>query len=61
MAIGTAIGLLVCFLQQQFGIVKMPGNFVVDAYPVVVRLQDVLLTVASVSLIGYLAARLARA
>lgn len=60
-AIGTAIGLLVCFLQQQFGIVKMPGNFVVDAYPVVVRLQDVLLTVASVSLIGWLAARLARA
>lgn len=58
-AIGTAVGLLVCFLQQQFGIVKMPGNFVVDAYPVVVRLQDVLLTVASVSLIGWLAARLA--
>ena len=60
-AIGTAVGLLVCFLQQQFGFVKMPGNFVVDAYPVVVRLQDVLLTVASVSLIGWLAARLARA
>ena len=58
-AIGTAVGLLVCFLQQQFGIVKMPGNFVVDAYPVVIRLQDVLLTVASVSLIGWLAARLA--
>ena len=60
-AIGTAVGLLVCFVQQQFGIVKMPGNFVVDAYPVVVRLQDILLTVASVSLIGWLAARLARA
>ena len=60
-AIGTAVGLLVCFLQQQLGLVKMPGNFVVEAYPVVVRLQDVLITVASVSLIGYLAARLARA
>ena len=60
-AIGTAIGLLVCFLQQQFGFVKMPGNFVVDAYPVVVRWTDILITVASVSLIGYLAARLARA
>ena len=60
-AIGTAVGLLVCFLQQQFGFVKMPGNFVVDAYPVVIRWRDVLITVASVSLIGYLAARLARA
>ena len=60
-AIGTAVGLLVCFLQQQFGFVKMPGNFVVDAYPVVIRWRDVLITVASVSLIGWLAARLARA
>ena len=60
-AIGTAVGLLVCFLQQQFGFVKMPGNFVIDAYPVVVRLQDVLITVGAVSLIGWLAARLARA
>ena len=60
-AIGTAVGLLVCLLQQQFGFVKMPGNFVVDAYPVVVRWTDVLITVASVSLIGWLAARLARA
>ena len=60
-AIGTAVGLLVCFLQLQFGFVKMPGNFVVDAYPVVVRWTDILITVASVSLIGYLAARLARA
>ena len=60
-AIGTAVGLLVCFLQLQFGFVKMPGNFVVDAYPVVIRWTDVLITVASVSLIGWLAARLARA
>ena len=60
-AIGTAIGLLVCFLQQQFGFVKMPGNFIVDAYPVVIRWADVLITVSSVSLIGRLAARLARA
>ena len=60
-AIGTAVGLLVCFLQQQFGFVKMPGNFIVNAYPVVIRWADVLITVASVSLIGWLAARLARA
>ena len=59
-AIGTAVGLLVCFLQQQFELIKMPGNFVVEAYPVVVRWADVLITVGAVSLIGWLAARLAR-
>ena len=59
-AVGVVLGLLVCFIQQKFGIVKMPGNFMVDAYPVEVRLSDVLLTVAGVGLIGYLVAILVR-
>jgi len=58
--IGVAVGLAVCFLQQKFGIVKMPGNFIIDAYPVEVRLSDVAITVAAVGLIGYLTARLVR-
>lgn len=57
--IGIVVGLLVCFLQQRFGFVKMPGNFVVDAYPVVVKFLDILLIVAGVGLIGYLTALLA--
>ena len=57
--IGLAVGLLVCFLQQRFGFVKMPGNFVVDAYPVVVKFLDILLIVAGVGLIGYITALLA--
>ena len=57
--IGIVAGLLVCFLQQRFGFVKMPGNFVVDAYPVVVKWLDILLIIAGVGLIGYLTALLA--
>lgn len=57
--IGLALGLLVCFVQQKFGIVKMPGNFVIDAYPVVVKGIDILLTVLGVGLIGYITALLA--
>jgi ABC-type lipoprotein release transport system permease subunit len=57
--IGIVVGLLVCFLQQRFGFVKMPGNFVVDAYPVVVKWLDILLIIAGVGLIGYLTALLA--
>ena len=30
-AVGIVLGLLVCWAQQRFGFVKMPGNFVVDA------------------------------
>lgn len=40
-AIGLAVGFVVCFLQQQFGIVKMgDGNFIVDAFPVAMRFVD---------------------
>ena len=44
MAVGVVLGVGLAILQQHFGLVKMPGNFVVDAYPVVLRLGDVLLS-----------------
>lgn len=56
---GLTIGLVVCFLQQAFGFVRMPGNFVVDAYPVVVKPLDIVLIIAGVGLIGYITAILA--
>ena len=59
-AVGIVIGLLVCWAQQRFGLVKMPGNFVVDAYPVVVRLTDILIIVAGVAFIGWLISLLTR-
>lgn len=59
-AVGVAAGLLVCWLQQRFGMVKMPGNFVVDAYPVVVQPMDIVLIVLGVALIGWLISLLTR-
>ena len=52
MAAGLAVGVTVALLQQHFGFVKMPGTFIVDAYPVVVQAADVLLSAVSVALIG---------
>lgn len=57
-AIGGLAGILsgtaLCIAQQQFGFLKLGGGgFIVDAYPVVVRLSDlilVLLTVMAVSI-----------
>mgnify|MGYP002623946963 CR=1 FL=1 len=42
---GLLLGWLVCFLQQELGIVRMgDGNFVVDAFPVAMRAIDFLYT-----------------
>ena len=56
--IGLVLGVALVLLQQQLGLVPMPGNFIVDAYPVVLRTSDLLWTVAGVALIGYLMALL---
>ena len=56
--IGIGIGLLLCYLQQTYGLVALgssSGNFVVDAYPVSVHATDILiifLTVVAVSFIS---------
>ena len=59
-AVGVGVGLLVCLLQQHYGFVKMPGNFVVDAYPVVVQPLDIVLVVVGVAFIGWLISLLTR-
>lgn len=56
MAIGLAIGILAVLAQQRFGIVPMPGNFVVSAYPVVLKASDFLWTVLGVASVGFLMA-----
>ena len=55
---GLVVGILVCLAQQHFGIIRMPGSFIVQAYPIVLSWTDVLVTVAGVAVIGYLIALL---
>ncbi len=54
---GVVLGLLICWLQQTFGIVRLggSGNFIVQAYPVEVHASDILLVVALVAGLGLLA------
>lgn len=49
---GLVVGVLLVLLQQHFGLVKMPGNYLVNAYPVVLRWTDVLLSCAAVAVTG---------
>ena len=48
--IGLVLGVVLCLLQQEFGIIGLGGGgqFVVDAYPVRVKLTDLLLVLVSV-------------
>jgi len=56
--IGLVIGVSLCYLQQKFGLIKLGGdnssNFVVDAYPVVVQLGDIILIFVTVIVVGFL-------
>ena len=55
---GLAVGTTFSLLQQHLGFIKMPGHFVVQAYPVILSWSDILLTAAGVAAIGYLIALL---
>ena len=55
---GIALGLLLCWLQQTFGLVGMgaeSGMFVVNAYPVIVHYSDVLIVFLTVIAVSWLA------
>lgn len=57
--IGTIFGLLICWLQIAFGLVKLHGNgnFIIDSYPVDIHPFDISIILIIVIAIGYLAAR----
>ncbi len=56
--IGILLGLLLCWLQQTFGLVRLgdsSGSFVVDAYPISVHPWDIVLIFLTVIIVGWLA------
>ena len=56
--IGIALGLLLCWIQQTYGIISLgssEGSFVVNAYPVSVHPLDVIIIFLTVLAVGFLA------
>jgi len=54
---GIITGLVLCLLQQYFGLLRLsdtPGAYIIDAYPVIVKVVDIVIVFAVVSLIGLL-------
>ena len=57
--VGIVVGLLLCWLQQRFGIIALgqsQGSFIVDAYPVSVHPWDVVLVFVTVMVVSFLSA-----
>ena len=56
--VGILVGLLLCWIQQQYGIVRLgssEGSFIVDAYPVSVHPSDIAIIFVTVIAVGFMA------
>jgi lipoprotein-releasing system permease protein len=56
--VGILIGVGLCLLQQHFGFLKFgssAGSYIIDVYPVSMKLSDIIIVFFTVVLIGYLA------
>ena len=54
--VGIGLGAGLCLLQEIFGFLKLGSGYVVEAYPVVTNIMDMLLVFVTVLIMGFLAA-----
>jgi len=54
--VGIGLGAGLCLLQEKFGFLKLGSGYVVESYPVVTNMLDMLLVFATVMVMGLLAA-----
>lgn len=55
--IGIALGLALCYLQQEFGLIRFgqsEGSYIVNAYPVSVHVTDIIIIFVTVIIVGFL-------
>ena len=53
-SIGTIVGITLALIQQKFGIITISGSYIIDAYPIDVRILDILIIFAGVTGIGFI-------
>ena len=58
LAIGLVLGIALVLLQQKYGLIRMPGSYIISAYPVILEASDIIWTAVGVALVGYLIALL---
>lgn len=52
---GIIIGLVLCYIQQHFGIISLASNYIVSYYPIEVRITDIIVIAATVCILGFAA------
>ena len=58
LVIGLVLGIALVLLQQKYGLIRMPGSYIISAYPVILKASDIIWTAVGVALVGYLIALL---
>ena len=56
--IGIVVGTLLALVQQYTGIISIPGNYLISAYPVDIQVLDIIITFVGVSGTGFIISRL---
>ena len=56
---GLILGVIAVLLQQKYGFISLgtAGNFIVDAYPVSIKVQDIILVLVTVLVVSFLSVR----
>ena len=56
---GLVLGIIAVLLQQKFGFISLgtTGSFIVDAYPVSIHIQDIVLVLVTVLVVSFLSVR----
>lgn len=52
--IGFVLALILYFIQKEYGIIGVPASFLIDSYPIQLRMTDFLVVTATVAVIGCL-------
>ena len=52
--VGIVLGIVLCWVQQTFGLLTMGDHFIVEAYPVSIHWADILLVLATVVAVGWI-------
>ena len=53
---GLLLGVLICWVQTKFSLIKLTEGYVIDAYPVQIQIADILWILSAVVFIGFIAA-----
>lgn len=56
--VGLILGTVICWIQIEFGVIKLGSGYISEAFPVEVFITDLFLIMAAVSGIGYIASKL---